>query len=110
MGTSTREKMSVEGDSLPQPTSKRCSKPHKQLAGKVVELSKTGDKITNILVAFLVCEAKTSTDQASCKGLVGEYEKCHKSIMGTGNYPTTGGRHCGQELLELLACIEGNNL
>jgi len=97
--------MNVGGDSLPMASAKKCEKSRKLLAGKQVDLSATGDKLPNTVVAFLTCEVKTDPRAKENLPLVEAYDKCHRSIMGTGNYPVTGRRHCGEELLQLLTAV-----
>eukprot|EP00090_Calanus_glacialis_P002251 TRINITY_DN11687_c0_g1_i1.p1 TRINITY_DN11687_c0_g1~~TRINITY_DN11687_c0_g1_i1.p1 ORF type:complete len:105 (-),score=38.21 TRINITY_DN11687_c0_g1_i1:62-376(-) len=96
----------VAGDSLPASSVKKCEKFRKLLVGKEVTLSNTGDKLPNQLVSFLTCQVKNSPIP-SCKDLVTSYEKCHNSVMGTGSYPATGRRHCGEELAGLYNCVVG---
>jgi len=103
--TVPESKMIVSGDSLPVSTAKKCEKSRKLCAGKQVDLSATGDKLPNAVVAFLTCEVKSDPRAKENLPLLEAYEKCHRSIMGTGNYPATGRRHCGEELLQLLGAV-----
>jgi len=75
-----------------------------------VDLSATGDKLPNAVVAFLTCEVKNDPRAKENLPLVEAYEKCHRSIMGTGNYPATGRRHCGEELLQLLTAVTASKI
>eukprot|EP00092_Neocalanus_flemingeri_P035662 GFUD01038827.1.p1 GENE.GFUD01038827.1~~GFUD01038827.1.p1 ORF type:complete len:121 (+),score=44.15 GFUD01038827.1:111-473(+) len=101
-----RMSASISGDSLPVSSTKKCDKLRKLLAGKTISLTATGDKLPNQLVSFLSCQVKSSP-VPSCKQLLTAYEKCHNSVMGTGSYPTTGRRHCGEELESLYNCVVG---
>lgn len=97
----------MAGSSLPPSSAKKCEKHRRLVADLQVNLSATGDKPTNNLVAFLTCEVKCGPSLKSFKPILTAYEKCHNSVMGTGRFPETGRSHCGEELGELLTALQG---
>lgn len=69
-----------------------------------VDLSLTGSKDSNALVALLKCDAKALRGSLSaCPDLVKNYDKCHASVMGAGMFE--GRRGCAEELRKLMVCV-----
>lgn len=70
---------------------------------KRVDLDAIGTPANNNVVEFLKCQTRATK---LCVDMNRAYEKCHSSVMGTGNYQ--GKKHCGEELEKLLDCANNN--
>ena len=108
----------IEGNNVPNASHSQCASHRKKLTGRQIRFNAIGSPDNNTLVTFLQCETKRNSRTAdyhpvpesavTCKDLVAVYRRCHGSVMGTGKYPDTGRRHCGEELKELYTCVQNS--
>lgn len=101
--------MLVSGDGIPASSAKKCEKLRKiVVADGEVDISATGDKPSNDLVAFLKCEITCDPSLKPDKTLVTAYEKCHRIAMGA---IATGRQHpgCGGELEAMFKAVQARH-
>ena len=95
--TKVKQSLSI----IPETVSPRCRDMLKKVSSKKsVDLTKTGDSRTNLLLNFLQCQVKATK---TCMKEEKSYSNCHKSVMGTGSYD--GRRDCGCEMEKLYYCV-----
>eukprot|EP00529_Nitzschia_sp_RCC80_P033293 CAMPEP_0113444422 /NCGR_PEP_ID=MMETSP0014_2-20120614/2657_1 /TAXON_ID=2857 /ORGANISM="Nitzschia sp." /LENGTH=129 /DNA_ID=CAMNT_0000335431 /DNA_START=97 /DNA_END=486 /DNA_ORIENTATION=- /assembly_acc=CAM_ASM_000159 len=77
------------------------NKKKKSSSSMSFDMANTGDRKTNLMLAFLQCQM---TATKSCEDFGTECRKCHNSFMGVGSY--NGKRNCGDEMMSLYKCLK----